>query len=66
MPTYVLKCPGCLKVEERRNIRVEDCDRQVCKCGNYMQVQIVTANFTIRHGRPDVIKWRKQKDVLNI
>ena len=65
MPVYVLKCPGCLSVEERRDIRVEDRNRQVCRCGNYMQVQIVTTNFRIRHGRPDVIQWKKEKGVLD-
>ena len=66
MPTYVLKCPGCLKVEERVNVQVKDRNKQVCKCGNYMEVQIVTANFRMRHGRPDVVEWKKQRDVLDL
>ena len=66
MPTYILKCPGCGNKEERRNIRVKDMDVQVCKCGEYMEVQIVTANFRMRHGKPDVIEWKKQKGVLDL
>ena len=66
MPIYVLKCPRCGNVEERRNVRVKDIDNQVCRCGEYMGVQITSFSFRMRHGRPDVIEWKKQKGVLDL
>lgn len=65
MPTYVLKCSGCgnketviCMVKERNSI--------TCKCGCKMAVQIVTANFRMRDGRPDVLEWKKQRGVLDL
>ena len=65
MPKYILECPECghttemiLPVEERNTI--------VCCPGVFMRVKIVTANFRMRHGRPDVIEWKKQRCVLDL
>ena len=66
MPTYILKCPECKAIEERI-VSVAEIDDQVCsKCGSDMKVQITTANFRMRHGRPDVIEWKKQRGVLDL
>jgi len=66
MPTYVLKCAKC-GLKEERILMVVEIDSQVCsKCGCEMKVQIVTANFRMRHGRPDVIEWKKQRGVLDL
>lgn len=66
MPTYVLKCNKCGAIEERI-LMVAEIDSQVCsKCGYDMKVQIVTANFRMRDGRPDVLEWKKQRGVLDL
>jgi len=66
MPNYVLKCSKCGAIEERI-LMVSEIDSQVCsKCSGNMKVQIVTANFRMRDGRPDVIEWKKQRGVLDL
>lgn len=39
-----------------------------CDCGIKMKVKITKGmgNFRMRHGRPDVIEWKKQKGVLDL
>jgi len=68
MPTYILECPECGKREEVICM-VKERNSQICpKCKEYrfMKVKIVTGNFRMRHGRPDVIEWKKQRGVLDL
>ena len=65
MPTYILECPGCGKTEEVVCM-VKERNAVTCKCGGRMRVKITTGNFRMRHGRPDVIEWKKQRGVLDL
>jgi len=66
MPTYILKCPDCGK-EETVTCKVKERNSIKCnKCGGRMRVKITTGNFRMRHGRPDVIEWKKQRGVLDL
>ena len=67
MPTYILKCPDC-GTEEEVICSVEDRNSYACSCepNVFMRVKITTANFRMRHGRPDVIEWKKQRGVLDL
>lgn len=65
MPNYVLKCPKCGKKEEVVCM-VKERNSITCQGGGKMEAQIVTANFRMRHGRPDVIQWKKERGVLDL
>ena len=67
MPKYTVRCPKCGK-EKEVICKVEDRNNILCDCGEKMKVKIVTGmgNFRIRHGRPDVIEWKKQRGVLDL
>ncbi|MCK4822477.1 hypothetical protein KA005_42325 [bacterium] len=65
MPTYILECPECGK-EETVICMVKERNSITCKCGGRMKVKITTANFRMRHGKPDVIEWKKQRGVLDL
>ena len=65
MPTYLLKCPECDK-EETVICMVKERNAHTCECGSRMRVKITTGNFRMRHGRADVIEWKKQRGVLDL
>lgn len=67
MPTYIVKCPECGN-EEEVICMVADRNSQLCDCGGTMKVKITQdmGNFRMRHGRPDVVEWKKQRGVLDL
>ena len=66
MPTYILECPECGRLEEVICMVKERNSHNCNKCSGRMKVKITTGNFRMRHGRPDVIEWKKQRCVLDL
>lgn len=67
MPRYTVKCTKCGN-EEEVVCPVKERNAITCKCGGGMKVKIVKGmgNFRMRHGRPDVIEWKKERGVLDL
>jgi len=65
MPTYDLKCPKCGREKELIRVPYILAAHNLCECGTEMKIQIGKTSFRIRHGRPDVIQWKKEKGVLD-
>lgn len=66
MPNYLLKCSKCGE-EEEVICMVKERNNLICnKCGGKMRVKLTTGNFRMRHGRPDVIEWKKERGVLDL
>ena len=64
MPVFRLLCDNCRKFIEVRS-SYDEAEKKICNCGKKYRIQFSEFSFRIRHGRPDVIQWKKEKGVLD-
>ena len=65
MPNYVLRCDGCGREIEITCTYSAIVNKTCGDCKGKFRVQFKRFNFRIRHGRPDVIQWKKEKGALD-